>query len=410
MSTPSDSVVVVGAGVAACALAAHLRRLGWSGSLTLVEAGRGIGGRAASRRSRRHPGARLDHGAPRFGLAPDHPPALLEPLLAGGRLTSLAAAAPDERLLDEQHRLLTQPGPFSEDGVPHRGTAGMEDLALGLLELAEQARQAAGPAAGAPPLQRVHGRRVQQLLGGGSEPWRLLDSDGIALAQGHWLVLSGTLLAHPRCLPLLGIQELPLDAANRRLRDPRLTHALDAVAALDHDPRLALLFWVGAQQARPWQALPFRHLSLSPSARERWGLERITVQPQPEGAEPGLIGVVAHASPGALRCPATGRATGASATDQETITAFSAALLEVLAPWINAADLPEPQERELMRWGGAFPLPPGLEPEAMVCPDSHLALCGDAIAGPGFGRVSGAWHSGEWLAQRLLPLLGSREA
>lgn len=60
-----------------------------------------------------------------------------------------------------------------------------------------------------------------------------------------------------------------------------------------------------------------------------------------------------------------------------------------------------------MRWGGAFPLPPGLNPTAMICPESHLALCGDAITGPGFGRISGAWHSGEWLAQRLLPLLSS---
>jgi hypothetical protein len=331
-------------------------------------------------------------------------------LLATGRLVSLAAAALEEQVLDDQHRLLTQPGPFSEDGVPHRGAAGMEDLALGLLELAELARQAAGPAAGAPPLQRVHGRRVQQLLGGGSEPWRLLDGHGFTLAQGHWLVLSGTLLAHPRGLPLLGIEEIPLAVANRRLGDPQLTRALTAVAHLDHDPRLALLFWVSPHQARRWHALPFRRLSLSPAARERWGLERITVQPQPDGAEPGLIGVVAHARSDALHGAVTGRPAGGGSTDQEMITAFSTALLQVLAPWIQAEDLPEPQERELMRWGGAFPLPPGLEPEAMVCPESRVALCGDAIAGPGFGRVSGAWHSGEWLAQRLLPLLEAGEA
>ena len=60
-----------------------------------------------------------------------------------------------------------------------------------------------------------------------------------------------------------------------------------------------------------------------------------------------------------------------------------------------------------MRWGGAFPLAPGLDPEAMVCETSQLALCGDAIEGPGFGRVEGAWRSGEWLAQRLLPALMS---
>lgn len=62
---------------------------------------------------------------------------------------------------------------------------------------------------------------------------------------------------------------------------------------------------------------------------------------------------------------------------------------------------------QLMRWGGAFPLAPGLDAEAMLCPASRVALCGDAITGPGFGRISGAWRSGEWLAARLLeePLL-----
>lgn len=397
-----DDLVVVGAGVSACALAASLRHRGWGGSLTLVEAGRGVGGRCASRRSRRHPGALLNHGAPGFGIDPQRPPELLQPLLASGHLVPLSDGLLVERLLDSDHRLLEAPGPCRDDGIPHRGVAGMEDLAIGLLELADQARASGGPAAGAPAVVRVHGRRVQQLQGGGEDPWRLLDGSGDTLAAGRWLVLSGTLLAHPRCLPLLDCSEIPLAAANRRLQDPQLDRALAAVASLGQDPRLALLFWVTGKALDRWQQLPFRQLGFTEQAQERWGLERVILQPQAN--QPELLGVVVQARPAALIRAQAATIAGELA-DAEDIALLSQALIGALAPWITADDLPDPEERQLMRWGGAFPLPPGLDPEAMVCPDSHLALCGDGIAGPGFGRVSGAWHSGEWLAGRLLPLL-----
>jgi predicted NAD/FAD-dependent oxidoreductase len=57
--------------------------------------------------------------------------------------------------------------------------------------------------------------------------------------------------------------------------------------------------------------------------------------------------------------------------------------------------------RQLMRWGAAFPLPPGLPTELMVCPQSKVAFCGDYLAGEGFGRLEGALRSGEALARNL---------
>jgi predicted NAD/FAD-dependent oxidoreductase len=64
-------------------------------------------------------------------------------------------------------------------------------------------------------------------------------------------------------------------------------------------------------------------------------------------------------------------------------------------------------DRQLMRWGAAFPQPPGLPPELSLCAASQIGFCGDAIAGPGFGRVEGALRSAEALAGQLLLHLGS---
>ena len=57
-------------------------------------------------------------------------------------------------------------------------------------------------------------------------------------------------------------------------------------------------------------------------------------------------------------------------------------------------------ERQLMRWGAAFPQAPGLDPAFCFCRDSQVGFCGDAVAGVGFGRIEGALHSAERLAVR----------
>ena len=61
-------LIVIGAGLSGCALVARLRQLGWEGQIALVEAGRGPGGRSASRRRRDRTAWRLDHGAPGLSL------------------------------------------------------------------------------------------------------------------------------------------------------------------------------------------------------------------------------------------------------------------------------------------------------------------------------------------------------
>lgn len=408
MTQPAGTLLIVGAGVSGCALAAQLRRLGWRGPIQMLEAGRGVGGRAASRPCRQDPDWRLDHGAPFLNLQAAEPPALLQPLLEAGRIRAWPEPAQEAggscealRQLDADGSLSDSPGPLAAGGQLYRGWPAMADLATGMLELAEQARQPGAPAAGAPALERLQGRRVER-LSRRDGLWQLEDARGDTLAQGAWLVLSGTLLAHPRCRDLLGCEEIPLAAANRQLRDPDLERALSAIAGLSYDPRLALLLRLEASQAQAWLALPFRHLWLSEAARQRWGLERITLQPLADGR----CGVVAQARPADLAgCGRLLASGGHPAGDDAQIAALSGALLDALAAWITPADLPASQSRQRMLWGGAFPLPPGLDPETLICPGSQLALCGDGITGVGFGRIEGAWRSGEWLAQRLLPLL-----
>jgi len=399
------SIAVVGAGVAGCALVAQLRRLGCRVPITLLETGRGAGGRAATRRSRRDDALAIDHGAPLFNISAEPPPELLAPLLQGGWIDSWPPGPAGLATLEADGRLAAGSGDARLAGEIFGGRHGMESLAGGLLELAA----AATPVGVAVPQVR-YGVMVRELVVSPTGAWHLLDAQGQLLAEADWLVLAGTLLAHPRGPQVFGWSEVPLAAAARQLGDPRLDAALRSIAALRSEARSNLLLVIAAAAARPWLSLPFRHLSFTAAAQARWGLERLSIQPFSDGR----VVVVAHSSAAVAgrylgihgSRSSAGRLLDAPkdpGAEQRLIQALSEALSASLVTVLPEGwSLTGVEQRQLMRWGAAFPCTPGLDAESMVCPGSRVALCGDAIAGPGFGRIEGALRSGEWLASRLL--------
>ncbi|MFZ0409790.1 MAG: NAD(P)-binding protein [Cyanobium sp.] len=399
---------MVGAGVAGCALVAQLRRLGSRAAITLLESGRGSGGRASTRRSRHDGGLAIDHGAPLFHISAEPPPDLLTPLLQGGWIEPWPPGPTALAELQADGQIRSGYGDPRLDGAIYRGSRGMEAISGGLLALAT----AATPA-GVPEPQARFGTMVRELVPSPGGPWRLLDAQGQLLAQADWLVLAGTLLAHPRGPKVFGWSEVPLAAAARQLGDPQLEAALAAIATLEGEARSNLLVVIAAAAAQPWLDLPFRHLSLTAAASRRWGLERLSLQPLADGR----VVLVAHSSAAvAARClEVHGSSSSAArllatprdpAAESRLIQALCEALTDCLAGLLPpGTSLEAAEQRQLMRWGAAFPWGDGLEAESMVCATSRVALCGDAITGPGFGRIEGALRSGEWLAARLMPLL-----
>jgi predicted NAD/FAD-dependent oxidoreductase len=91
-----------------------------------------------------------------------------------------------------------------------------------------------------------------------------------------------------------------------------------------------------------------------------------------------------------------------SGREETVIAALGSALDQCLAPWLQGWRGFVAEDSQLMRWGAAFPVAPGMPAELMLCKESQLGFCGDYIAGEGFGRIEGAMRSGEILATKLL--------
>ena len=396
-SSGPDSIAVIGAGVSGCAFVAQLRRLGYTGTLSLWETGRGPGGRASTRRSRQDHGLRIDHGAPLLNITATSEPLLLQPLLAGGWIEPWPGL-----IAQLQGEATLRPGQADALGLGqlYRGRGGMDHLCKGLLSLAGEAGEAWQP----------HYGTLVRHLDCKDGVWQLLGREGELLGQAHWLVLSSTLLAHPRSRQIFGWEKVPLKQVAERLGDLRLEHALTVIAGIRTEARSNLLVLLDAAAAGPWSSLPFSLLHFDAAAQQRWGLQRITVQPLADGR----CAVVAQSSHSFAADHLDVYGTHSAVArmlqlppdegrEDTVIAALTTALEQVMAPWLPGLNLAK-ADRQLMRWGAAFPLAPGLPSELICCPSSRVGFCGDFIAGVGFGRIEGALRSGEQLAHELCAL------
>ncbi len=387
----------MGAGVAGCSLAAALRQHGWDGSIVLLESGRGPGGRAATRRSRHDPGLAINHGAPLFNSAAAEPPPLLTALAQDGWITPFEGPV---LCLDDKGSI----GPGFDDGFCRgalwQGRGGMDRLGTGLLELASRHPGSTQLRSG------TLVRRLVPTQPGGSGAWQLQGADGSTLLHSRWLVLSGTLLAHPRCRSMLGWDGVPLQRAAAALGDRQLDQAATALAAIDAAASSNLLLVLPPELTPLWLEQPWRLLQCTAMAQQRWGLRRVSLQPQADGrwavvAESSASFAERHRHVYGSRSSAAQLLGAASDPNDEAavLDALEQALQEALGlPTAGA-------ERQLMRWGAAFPQAPGLPAALQLCHQSQIGFCGDYVDSDGFGRVEGAITSATALASQLLPLL-----
>lgn len=396
-ATPHADLAIVGAGVSGCALAASLRSRGWRGSIELLEIGRGPGGRAATRYSRQDPDLRINHGAPLFNIRAQTPPRLLNALAERAAISPFRGPI---RSLDAERTLGSAIEDGFSDGTLWQGHGAMDQLCAQLLELAMEQGGS---------LRRRFGTLVRHLrperLDAGLS-WTLQDDAGGALVKARWLVLSGTLLAHPRSQQVFGWDDIPLEQAARSLADPELDAAQAQLASIDAQASCNLLVTLPQEAASAWLALPWRLLQCTPTAQERWGLRRISVQPLADGR----CAVVAESSPAfaADHLDIYGsRSSAAQLLRAKPDPSAETRVLDALAQALtDLTELPlEGAARQLMRWGAAFPIAPGLDPSHRVCPASAIGFCGDNLSGDGFGRIEGALSSAEALAEELLEKL-----
>ena len=382
-SVPEVDLAVIGAGLSGCSLIGRLLQLQSAFNIAVVEAGRGPGGRAASRRRRDLNGWLLDHGAPGFALShslSDGMDALLSPLRSTGVLQQ------DNRSvlsLDVEAGLsaATNPEACPNGGWWH-GRPCMARICEALIE-----------SVGSAQLSRQFETRVRWLERR-NDHWLLENEDRSWSLRARRLVLSGTLLAHPRSLKMLAWDDVPLRSAVAEGVDVGLDTVLSQLQRSQAEVRWNLMVDLGVLELNS-DELPSQ-IWLNDAARKRWKVERLVLQPQSNGR----WGLVVHGldSGEAITPQSHDRLLD---QEQKRLVSLLPELLRAL-PVVSAA-LKQATPLGVMRWGASRPLNHPLDPELQWCPTSAVGFCGDWIKGPGFGTAEGAIRSGVDLAERMHP-------
>ena len=372
-------LVVIGAGLGGCSLLAALEKLGYQGRVALVEAGRGPGGRTASRRSRTDPKWCINHGAPAIKLSESLPSGvdgLLAPLRNAGTLQRVEN---HEVEIDPNGQVVAVDPASPSTGEWWTGRPVMASVCEGLLGQSSS------------KLESHFSTRVRWLKRP-SGHWMLSDqSEGWQL-KAKRLVLSGNLLAHPRSLAMLQWNDVPLRTAVPKGDDPELDAVLTTLEASASTVRWNLMLdlgHVGLQTpALPWQ------IWLNPDAQTRWGVERIVLHRQTDAR----LGLVVHGlHNGATIDPSTQPVLLESEAKR-----LEAVLPELLLHWpaLRKA-LKSARSMGVMRWGAAQPLNHPVPSHLQWIHQSAVGFCGDWIEGPHFGTGEGAIRSGVALAEWL---------
>ena len=365
------------AGLAGCSLVSRLRQRGFRGSIAVLEAGRGPGGRTATRRSRHDTQWRLDHGAPGFNLTAPVPKAVEEVLDPLRRSGTVRREWGQILGLDEDGSIVQPRDPDLLAGEWLRGFPTMASVCEALLGDTND------------DVRTFFGRRIRWLKRVGSH-WILSESSRHWTLKARRLVLSGSLLAHQRSLTMLAWPDIPLREAVPEGQDPKLDQALRRISTITASIRWNLMLECDGQHPLD---LP-RQLLLTPRAQARWGVERIVFHPQDDLR----LGLVVHgldngepihpeSQPRLLKQQ--------EQRQQECLGEILKAVSDRIPLTVTTHSL------GVMRWGAARPLSNPLPHELQWCPTSEIGFCGDWVEGEGFGRAQGALTSGADLADRL---------
>ena len=371
-------LAIVGAGLAGCSLAGRLAQLNSPFNIVVIEAGRGPGGRTASRRRRDDINWRVDHGAPGFSLSKPLPPdveTLLEPLRISGTLQR------DSRPVigvDEQGGVVPATGAAAPTGGWWHGVPCMASICEQLLPMD-------------PGLKTQFGTRVRWLDHRDGLWWLADENRGWSISARR-LVLSGSLLAHPRSLAMLAWSDVPLRSAVRAGVDPQLDEVLHHLQNSQSAVRWNLMLDLGHVNSDQ-QDLP-RQIWLTEAARKRWQVERLVVHLQSDGR----IALVVHGLDGGEAITPESQPALMKQKERE----LQHCLPELLRciPALQHA-LTKSTSLGVMRWGASQPLDHPLPTRLQWCSSSAVGFCGDWIEGPGFGTAEAAIRSGVELAERL---------
>ena len=405
-SSSQFKVAIIGGGVAGCASARRLAQLVPSAQITLYEIGRGPGGRASTRKTRKLPHLFINHGAPYADIRTRLGKSLISSLGPSATIPFLGRRGSINSITGKLSRESRDDTYYTDDD-----DAGEADYITGIN--GEMSGIASSLIHDIPSIETKYGTMIRGLSispNNDKITWELKDKAEEIIGLADWLIIAGSGIAHKRWSATFG-GEPPLIEAEKSCPDPKLRKALDFIATQQVSPVLAVFFSVSGQLAREWLSLDYSVLDVKGSSV----LSRIMVQGGRNAAvecstDEEWCSVVVHSTEdfalnnqGVYGKSSSAARIGGVASNASLEDTLIQKMMAALSEMPGIPDLDKVPEEDydygpvLHRWGNAFPKGDPLSEDLAFVLSSRVAFCGDYVAPPEkarFGSFESALLSG----------------
>ena len=254
--------IVIGAGISACTFASFLNKRFSDASILLVEHGRRIGGRATTRKSRKNKIFEYDHGLASFNFSKNISQdifTLILPLINSKKLVDISS---NILLMNEFGSLNNS---FSSNKI-YRSHPFMKNFCEEIINKSVN-----------PKKINFLFQSLTKSIERTNDLWEIKVNNGI-LIKSENLILSSSLIAHPRCLKILNINSLPLRDAFPLGKDKIVDSVLSETKKLTYSKRRIYILYVSNLAVVQLFNYKYLQIIFSDTIRVDLNFERIIFQ------------------------------------------------------------------------------------------------------------------------------------
>ena len=361
--------IVIGAGISACTFASVLNKRFSDASILLIEHGRRIGGRATTRKSRKNKILEFDHGLPSISFSKH---------ISQDLLTLIAPLINSKKLVDISNDILII-NEFGEMKYASNNYKTYRSLPFMINFCEEIINQSINPK----KISFLFKTLIKSFKR--KNNWWEIQLNTKTFIKSKHLILSSSLIAHPRCLKILQINSLPLRDAFIKGEDEVVDRLLREISKQNHLSRKTYIFHVPNFEVAQKFNKQYLQINFSQSIKDNLNFERIIFQRQSDDS----IIITLH------------RYYISNIIDIETDNILKS-LISIFVNYQIFLDLfVQARLIDKMDWRASQPLNHLLPKELQWSPSSRIGFCGDWFDWKNCGGVESAMNSSIRLAKIL---------
>ncbi|MBW3041096.1 NAD(P)-binding protein [Prochlorococcus marinus] len=256
--------VVIGAGISGCTFASCLNKRFSDASILLIEHGRKVGGRSTTRNSRKNTIFKFDHGLASISLSKNFSEdinKLIYPLIKSKKLINITKDILLINEIGEIHNLSTDKEIF-------RGYPFMINFCEGIIDQSFNRKN-------------IHFlfQTLVKSFKRENDLWRILLNEEKVIRSKN-LVLSSSLIAHPRCLKIFNVNSLPLRDAFIPGNDEMIDYLIEKASKIEYIKRKNYILYVSNPNKVKIFNQRYLQVFFSKSIRDNLNFEKLIFQKQ----------------------------------------------------------------------------------------------------------------------------------